>query len=59
MLGYDKAQKMLEETAQSSSQEIINRLVEAGEKWAGGRPPDDDVTFVALKFKANSNGNLS
>ncbi len=34
MLGYDKAQKMLEETAQSSPREIINRLVEAGEKWA-------------------------
>lgn len=58
MLGYDKAQKMLEERAQSSPREIISRLVEADEKWAGARPPDDDVTFVVLKFKADNVGNL-
>ncbi len=59
MLGYDKAQKMLEETTQSSPREIINRLVEAGEKWADARPPDNDVTFVVLKFKADNVGNFS
>ncbi|MEJ7700684.1 MAG: SpoIIE family protein phosphatase [Pyrinomonadaceae bacterium] len=59
MLGYDKAQKMLEESEQSSPWEIINRLVEAGEIWARARPPDDDVTFVVLKFKADNVGNLS
>jgi serine phosphatase RsbU (regulator of sigma subunit) len=31
--------------------EIIERLVDAGEAWAEGRPQDDDITFFALKVK--------
>ena len=49
MIGGDAAKSVLAGAAQSSPQEIINRFVETGEKWAGGRPPDDDVTFVVLK----------
>jgi serine phosphatase RsbU (regulator of sigma subunit) len=51
MLGYDKARKILQEIAEASPQEIVNRFVETGEEWADGRLLDDDVTFVVLKVK--------
>ena len=51
MLADETAKNLLGEIAAASPQEIINRFVEAGEKWAGTRPPDDDVTFVVLKVK--------
>jgi serine phosphatase RsbU (regulator of sigma subunit) len=51
MLGFDKAAEILPEIADRPAQEIVERLVETGERWAGGRPQDDDVTFVVLKIK--------
>ena len=50
MLGFGKAAEILPNIVQNSPQEIINKLVEVGENWAGNRPPDDDVTFVVLKI---------
>jgi serine phosphatase RsbU (regulator of sigma subunit) len=58
-LGFDKAGDVLEEAAQHPPQEIINRFVKVGESWARSHPPDDDVTFVILKVKAETNGNSS
>jgi sigma-B regulation protein RsbU (phosphoserine phosphatase) len=57
MLGDGEANRTLTESANLSPQEIINRFVKVGEDWAGTRPPDDDVTFVALKVKNTINGN--
>ncbi len=42
---------MLEEVAKASPQEIIEHFVRTGERWAGARPQDDDMTFVVLKIK--------
>ncbi len=50
MLGFDKAAEVLREIAAHTPQEIIDRFVEVSQKWAGGRPADDDVTFVVLKI---------
>ena len=50
MLGFEKSAEILPEIARRSPQEIINYFVKTGENWAGVRPPDDDVTFVVLKF---------
>jgi serine phosphatase RsbU (regulator of sigma subunit) len=58
IFGFDKAALILPGVANLSPQEIINHLVEAGEKWADGRPQDDDVTFVVIKVKGGSDGNL-
>ena len=55
MLADETAKNLLAEIAAESPQEIIKRFVEAGEKWAGTRPPDDDVTFVVLKVKDDDN----
>ncbi len=49
LLGFGKAAELLPEIADRSPQEIINHFVEVGERWAGKRLPDDDVTFVVLK----------
>ena len=50
ILGFEKAAEILPQIAMNSPQEIINHLVKVGEDWANGRPQDDDVTFVVLKF---------
>ena len=54
MLGYERAQGLLAEVARATPEEIIERFVREGEAWAGGRPQDDDVTFVVLKVKEAS-----
>ena len=53
MLGFEKAAEVLPQIAMNSPQEIINHLVKVGEVWANGRPQDDDVTFVVLKYNLN------
>ncbi|HEY0049540.1 MAG TPA: SpoIIE family protein phosphatase, partial [Pyrinomonadaceae bacterium] len=59
MLGFEKAAEVLPEIAHHAPQEIIDRLVEISRRWAAERPPDDDVTFVALKVRTpeSENGN--
>jgi serine phosphatase RsbU (regulator of sigma subunit) len=56
MLGFDKAGEVLKDVAEESPHEIIRRFVKVGEEWAGERPPNDDITFVVLKVKAETNG---
>jgi serine phosphatase RsbU (regulator of sigma subunit) len=56
MLGFAEAADVLPGIAGNSSQEIISRFVEIGETWAGKRPQDDDVTFVVIKIKDDTNG---
>jgi serine phosphatase RsbU (regulator of sigma subunit) len=55
MLGFDKAGQVLKEVAEESPHEIIRRFVKVGAEWAGGRPANDDLTFVVLKVKAETN----
>jgi serine phosphatase RsbU (regulator of sigma subunit) len=49
MFGYERVEKLFEETAGLSSQEIVDRLVQAGKKWLEGRPQEDDITFLVIK----------
>lgn len=51
MLDYPRVKEIFKETAERSADEIIVHLNEAGERWSNGRPHDDDITFVVLKFK--------
>jgi serine phosphatase RsbU (regulator of sigma subunit) len=50
-LDYPKAREAFEHVAHLPPREIIDRLVLAGEEWAGGRTLEGDVTFVVLKVK--------
>jgi GAF domain-containing protein len=51
MFDYSRTIETVAEAASRSPREIIECLVGAGERWANGRPQDDDVTFVVLKMK--------
>ncbi len=51
MFGYDETKALFTKIAEKPSQTIIDELVKAGDKWANGRPNDDDVTFVVVKAK--------
>jgi sigma-B regulation protein RsbU (phosphoserine phosphatase) len=52
MLGYDMIGEFLCAHAQSSPQDLLDGLLRASDEWAGGEPAHDDMTFVALKRKA-------
>jgi serine phosphatase RsbU (regulator of sigma subunit) len=49
MLDYDRARAVLAEAAREPARAIIDHFVRTAEAWAGGRPQDDDVTFVVMK----------
>jgi phosphoserine phosphatase RsbU/P len=50
MLGDEAAARTLAAAAHLAPPEIIGRLTRVGDEWAGARPQDDDVTFVAVKM---------
>jgi serine phosphatase RsbU (regulator of sigma subunit) len=51
LLGYDRALAAFRTAAPAGAAEIITSLRATAETWAGGRPADDDVTFVVLKMR--------
>jgi serine phosphatase RsbU (regulator of sigma subunit) len=49
-LGYTAAAEAFASAAQeTSAQRVIDRLVESARKWHGDQPPNDDMTFVAVR----------
>jgi phosphoserine phosphatase RsbU/P len=54
MFGYETIKEMLIAHASGPPQIIVDRLLQAGDEWAAGKPADDDMTFVALRFKSAS-----
>lgn len=46
VLGYTRARELFAEAARKAWQEIVGHLATAAVAWAGGGPPNDDVTFV-------------
>src|SRR5262245_11845956 len=51
MFDYSRARQSLAEAASRPPREIIEHFVRAGDRWANGRPQNDDITFVVLKVK--------
>ena len=51
VLGYSRARERFEEAASASPDEIVAHLAASLVDWNGGRPPEDDVTFVVLKAR--------
>ncbi len=54
MLDYEPIKRSLAESAGRSPQEVISRLVDIGDKWAGKWPQDDDVTLVVFKISKSN-----
>jgi len=46
---FGRVMQTLEESAGESPARIIDALVAAGERWSGGTPPRDDMTFVVVR----------
>ena len=53
MIGYERAEQLLLQSAHQSANGIINEFVRIGDEWGSGRPQDDDVTFVVVKIKGD------
>ena len=51
MLGYERAKEIFKNNINGTSDEIVSKLVNAGDEWSSGRPNDDDITFVVIRFK--------
>ena len=51
MLGEERTKYLFAAAAEKSSGKIIEHLLDGVTQWAGDRPPDDDMTFVAVKVK--------
>ena len=52
MFGYERMQELLLAHASAAPQIILERLLQASDEWAAGKPADDDMTFVALRRTA-------
>jgi serine phosphatase RsbU (regulator of sigma subunit) len=50
-LGYERVSRVVAEAPASTPQELIEALLHAAEEWAGMGPPNDDITFVALRVR--------
>ena len=48
---YPRVEQIFKEEAGKSSQEIIDRLVDAGDMWRKDQAPDDDVTMMVIKAR--------
>ena len=51
MFDYPRVKKHFHEIIENAPQEIIEKLVEAGDNWMDGRIQDDDISFVIIRFK--------
>ena len=49
-LGYSAAtEEFMNAASATTAQEVIDRLINAARQWHGDQPPNDDMTFVAVR----------
>ncbi len=51
MYGYERLKNMFEKNALKSADKIVESLKDECSKWADHKDPEDDVSFIVLKFK--------
>lgn len=51
MFDYTRVKKCFADNIAQEPDTIIQKLVEAGDRWMDGRSQDDDITFVIIKVK--------
>ncbi|HWM92127.1 MAG TPA: SpoIIE family protein phosphatase [Thermoanaerobaculia bacterium] len=49
--GYPRVRQRFQELGARSPEEVIAGLGESARSWTGGKPPNDDVTFVAVRVR--------
>ena len=52
MLGIEKIEQILKGAGDMKAADIINLLSRTVESWAGGNEPEDDITFLVLKYQS-------
>jgi serine phosphatase RsbU (regulator of sigma subunit) len=50
-MGYERVSQVVAEAAADTPKELIEALLHAAVEWAGEGPPNDDITFVALRVR--------
>jgi serine phosphatase RsbU (regulator of sigma subunit) len=50
--GYARVRSLFEEIGGRAPEDIIAGLTAAARSWTDGEPPNDDVTFVAVRVRA-------
>lgn len=50
LLDYDRVKDIFKETAELSSEKIVDHLFMTADKWRNGSPQNDDITFIVLKL---------
>lgn len=50
MLGIHKVEELMKNSSGLSAGDIVNQIRQLIETWSGGREPDDDITFIVLKY---------
>lgn len=51
VFGYARVHELLASQAARGPQATLDALAEEVARWTGGKPPGDDVTFVALRLR--------
>lgn len=50
--GYPRVRSLFEELGGRAPEDVISGLTAAARSWTGGEPPNDDITFVAVRVRA-------
>jgi sigma-B regulation protein RsbU (phosphoserine phosphatase) len=51
MLGIEKVEQALKGAGDLKAADIVNQLSRIVENWSGGKEPEDDITFLVLKYQ--------
>lgn len=49
--GYPRVRGLFQELGERTPEDIIAGLADAARAWVGGKPPNDDVTFVVVRLR--------
>jgi len=49
MFDYSRVKSNFNDAINNKPDEIIDKLVKAGDNWMNGRIQDDDITFVVIR----------
>jgi sigma-B regulation protein RsbU (phosphoserine phosphatase) len=50
--GYPRVRQLFQELGVGTPEDVIAGLGDAARLWTGGKPPNDDVTFVAVRVRS-------
>lgn len=54
MLGIKKIEEILKNSDGMKSGDIVNQFTHLIKTWSGGKEPEDDITFLILKYTGNN-----